>query len=128
MNTQQAPQWPALLIVKDALERDLISLVVDRLGGQVWTVETEEAAREKAADVQPEVVILDLLAPGINSALLIKDLKSLAVPELKGLIVVSGLAYRDVVERARTAGATDFLLKPIDTDQLAARLEKIIAR
>jgi PleD family two-component response regulator len=106
--------------------RDLISLVVERLGGRIFSVETEQAAREAVTDREPEVVILDLLAPGINSIHLIKEIKSLADPFLKGFIAISGLAYREVVSRTIEAGATDFLLKPIDTEHLAARLEKLV--
>jgi DNA-binding response OmpR family regulator len=126
MNEPSKPVWSVLLIVKDAMVRDLISLVVERLGGEVFSVETEEAARQAVSDKRPEVVILDLLAPGINSIALIKEIKALAAPFMKGFIAISGLAYREVVSRTIQAGATDFLLKPIDTDHLAARLEKLV--
>ena len=126
VNEPGKPAWSAILIMKDAMVRDLISLVVERLGGGVLTVETEEAALQAVAEHKPDVVILDLLAPGINSIVLIKDLKVLAAPFMKGLVAVSGLAYREVVQRTIEAGATDFIVKPIDTDQLAARLEKLV--
>ena len=126
MTEPNPPIWSVLLIVKDTMVRDLISLVVERLGGRVFTVGTAEAALEAVADREPEVVILDLLVPGINSIVLIQEIKAQTEPFLKGLIAVSGLAYREVVTRTIEAGATDFLLKPIDTEQLAARLEKIV--
>lgn len=126
VNEPGKPVWSVLLIMKDAMVRDLIALVVERLGGKVFSVETEEAALQAVAEHRPAVVILDLLSPGINSIVLIKDLKTIAAPLMKGLIAVSGLAYREVVQRTIEAGATDFIVKPIDTDELAARLEKLV--
>ena len=126
MTAPNKPAWSALLIIKDALVRDLISLVVERLEGQVYISDTEESALDIVTDRQPDVVILDLLAPGINSIALIQEIKAMADPFMKGLIAVSGIAYREVVTRTIEAGATEFLLKPIDTEHLAARLEKLV--
>ncbi len=126
MTETNTPPWTVLLIVKDTMVRDLISLVVERLGGRIFAVDNEKAALEAVADREPAVVILDLLVPGINSIVLLQEIKVQADPFLKGLIAISGLAYREVVTRTIAAGATDFLLKPIDTEQLAARLEKIV--
>jgi CheY-like chemotaxis protein len=112
--------------MKDAMVRDLISLVVERLEGQVYISDSEESALDILTDRQPDVVILDLLAPGINSIALIQEIKAMAEPFMKGLIAVSGIAYQEIVTRTIEAGATDFLVKPIDTEHLADRLGKLV--
>ncbi|MFD0671041.1 response regulator [Cohnella sp. GCM10027633] len=72
--------------------------------------------------LRPDVVITDMRMPGLDGALLLKAMNE-RFPEVK-IIVVSG--YDDFVylKQAVTSRATDYLLKPIDPEELNAALAK----
>src|SRR5690554_5829293 len=71
----------------------------------------------------PDIVITDVKMPHMNGVELVKELER-SFPEIKK-IVISGFGEFDYVRETMRFGALDYLLKPIDDDQLILLLEKI---
>ena len=106
-----------ILIVDD--EPMLTELLADYLGdvGYLPYTATDSVNAMEKLKISPDLILLDLMLPGLNGEELLPQIKNLPV------IVVSAKA--DVcgkVELLR-GGAADYITKPFDTQELLARIE-----
>ena len=77
-----------------------------------------------AVDLMPDLVILDVLMPGLDGRAVCKKLKS--YPKTKGILVVMVTGKRDQTDRlvGFEVGADDYLEKPYYLEMLARTIEK----
>lgn len=78
---------------------------------------TGEAALALVGDLDPDVVLVDLVMPGMGGIELIRELR--AGSATIGLLALSSYAERDRVQAALEAGATGYITKSVDSDGLA---------
>ncbi|MEZ4270024.1 MAG: response regulator transcription factor [Myxococcota bacterium] len=98
------------------------------LGCNVETLTDAENAAERIATARPELVILDLDLPGGNGLDILEAIKTDHTTRHTSVIFTSHRnVTADKVEAFRR-GADDYLVKPLDPLELAARIEKILRR
>ncbi|MBD2846888.1 response regulator [Paenibacillus sp. IB182496] len=85
-----------------------------------------EAALELAASVRPDLIISDIRMPGLDGIALMREVMR-ERPELV-FLVISGYGEFDYAREALRQGAFDYLLKPIDHDELEGMLARAVAR
>jgi adenylate cyclase len=112
-----------ILVVDDnASNRDLLSRRLQRQGHTVFQAEDGACALALVEKEAFDLVLLDLMMPGINGydvlALLKRDPRFRDIP----VIMISALSELDSVVRCIEAGADDYLAKPIDPTLLRARV------
>ena len=118
---------PRILIVDD--EEKNIKLIRGMLIHESYITEgclSGEEALESIENKQPDLILLDILMPGINGFELCKMLKNDIRTRIIPIIIVTGLTDRKEREKALDAGAEDFLTKPIDKFELTARVKSLI--
>src|SRR4051812_17816381 len=106
-----------ILIVDDEpLNRELLHAFLEDLGHELIDAASGEEALEIAASRAPDLVLLDVLMPGIDGLETLARLKQLAAQRKTFLPVVLVTALYDRASRQRglEAQADDFLSKPID--------------
>jgi len=118
-----AAQPSRILVVDDnASNRDLLSRRLQRQGHTVLQAEDGTAALAVIEKEIPDLVLLDLMMPGISGydvlTLLKKDARFRETP----VIMISALSELDSVVRCIEAGADDYLAKPFDPVLLQARI------
>jgi len=117
-----------LIIEDDRIERRLLGAIVERLGHSVRFAEDGESALESLkADPMVDVVLLDLILPGIDGFAVLEGIKQMQGIEHVPVIVVSGMDSMKAIIRSIEQGATDFLPKPVDPVLLRARLTSSLA-
>jgi len=115
-----------LLIVEDdnsiaALQRDYLELS----GYRVDMVESAEAALEQAQEHHYDLIILDLMLPGVDGFTLCKQLReTLDIP----LLIVSARQEEADKVRGLGLGADDYVSKPFSPGELVARVKSHLAR
>lgn len=112
-----------ILVVDDiASNRDLLSRRLAQSGHQVVTAADGAAALELVAREPFDVILLDLMMPGISGYEALTRLK--ADPRLRHIpvIMISALDELDSVVRCIEAGAEDYLAKPFNPVLLRARI------
>lgn len=72
--------------------------------------------------MRPDVVTMDIILPGMDGLETTKQIVD-THPEAC-IVVVSSLAYEDMVEKAKEAGAKDFIFKPFERDQILKALSR----
>ncbi|HEX9137442.1 MAG TPA: response regulator [Nitrospirota bacterium] len=123
MNTKK------ILIVDD--EPDLVELVSYNLkkeGFKVSTAPDGEEALEKVRKSAFDLVILDLMLPGIQGSELCHTLRS--NPKTETLPIIMLTAKGDVADKIRglETGADDYMTKPFSPKELVARVKAILRR
>ena len=72
----------------------------------------------------PDLVLMDLHMPHIDGAALVKEIRRRTSPdEYLPVVILSSDESPDARRRALAAGATDFLLKPVNEDELLLRMK-----
>jgi putative two-component system response regulator len=114
----------ARILVVDDLEENvrLLQHFLEPKGYQVCSAYTGEQALMSVEQQPPDVILLDLVMPGMDGFEVCQRLK--ADPELRHIpiIILTGLSEVQANVRALEAGADDFLIKPIDSVLLDARI------
>jgi CheY-like chemotaxis protein len=112
-----------VLIVEDvALNRELlVQLLEDRY--RLILAEDGAAALERAAEENPDLVLMDLSLPRLDGWEATRRLKADARFARIPVFALSAHAMRGGEEKARASGCDDFLTKPIDEALLYRKLE-----
>jgi AmiR/NasT family two-component response regulator len=118
---------PSLLLVDDEhLVLTTLSVGLTRLGYIVHTAESvDEAEATLASGERPDMVILDVSMPGRSGMELAARLSSLDhIP----FMLLTAYSDQEIVEQAAECGALGYLVKPVETRQLAPAIEAALAR
>ena len=120
-----APPPPLVLIVDDDPEvLELCDMLLERAGyGRALAGSGEEAV-SLLEQRTPNLIVLDLSMPGMDgwsvAALVRKHERTARIP----ILVMTGLA-QNVENAARRAGATAFVMKPIDSKRFVKEVKRL---
>ncbi len=118
-----SPDRPTLLLVDD-LPANLGVLLnfLARAGFRVLVATSGERALEQLALVQPDLILLDLNMPGLDGYETCRRLKADA--RWQAIPVLMLTALNEVADKVRgfAAGAVDFITKPLEPDEVLARV------
>ena len=118
-----------ILVVDD--EKDLVDLIsynLQRNGYEVLTAFSGNAALELAAREQPDLIVLDLMLPGIDGTEVARRLKADARTAAVPIIMLTAKAEETDVVVGLTLGADDYVTKPFSMKILLARLTTVLRR
>jgi DNA-binding response OmpR family regulator len=100
-----------LVIEDDKFLRELISQKLVKEGYDVIEAVDGEKGLEKAGKENPDLVLLDLILPGMNGFEVLSRIKNEAALSQIPVIILSNLGQRDDIEKALEIGAADYLIK-----------------
>lgn len=114
-----------LLIEDDPSIREGVGLGLRRRGHEVSAAETGEAGLELMAAFRPELVLLDLMLPGINGVQVCRRIRETSqVPII--MLTARGDDFDIVI--GLEAGADDYIVKPARTEVIEARVKAVLRR
>lgn len=115
--------WPRVLVIEDDLGQRIVTADALRRHWKdavVRTAETGLTARVKLRDDAPDLVVADVNLPDCDGLELCREIRRELRLEGTRLLVLTGMADRDTLERARDAGADCVLAKPVALEALRA--------
>jgi len=115
-----------ILVVED--DRNIVDLLRANLLVRGFEVIVSQTGADALAMVQAgraEIVLLDLMLPGVDGFDLCRDIRS---ESSVGIIVVSARRGEQDKVRALNLGADDYLTKPFGVDELLARITALLRR
>ncbi|PIT91451.1 response regulator [Candidatus Kaiserbacteria bacterium CG10_big_fil_rev_8_21_14_0_10_49_17] len=101
-----------ILVVED--DKLLSDLLLRKLGGSSYYVmhaRTGEEALEILKDNKPDVILLDILLPGVDGFEVLRQVKSSPILKQIPVIVLSNLGQESDLEKGKELGAKKFLIK-----------------
>ncbi len=115
-----------LVIDDEPAVADLLARLVTREGYDVAVASDGRSAMASIADQNPDVILLDVMLPDTNGFEICRRLKAERRTRLTPVVLVTGLADRERRIAGLQAGADDFLTKPIDAQELLARVGSLV--
>lgn len=117
-----APAKGQVLVVDDEeLNRDLLRDLLESDGYRVDEADSGEPALSLALDKRPDAILLDVMMPGMNGFEVCRRLKAEERTAPIPVLMVTALNERKDLLEGIKAGASDFLSKPIDFQEVLLR-------
>jgi DNA-binding response OmpR family regulator len=118
---------PKILIIDDDIQTTkLLEGIVALNGHQSVSVNNSTIAVEVANSTSPDLILLDIMMPGISGIELCKIFQSTSKLKRIPIIIVSALNDMGSKKDAFNAGAKDFLTKPVYPKDLKNKIEALI--
>lgn len=106
----------------DPTSRLIVQTALRSLGHECHTVSDGIQAWDAFRSHRPDVVISDWMMPGLTGLELCRRIRAHATGDYTYIIMVTSQGGHDEILEGMTAGADDYLIKPLDSDDLQARL------
>lgn len=120
---------PKILLVDDEL--DIVEMVKFRLEAnnyKVITANDSVTCLEKARSEVPDIILLDLVMPGMDGCEAARRLKE--IPEIKDVPVILFTASyaKDIKKKAEELGAFDYIVKPFAPTELLKKVSQALKK
>lgn len=124
-NLQQKDR-KTLMVVDD--EPDTVTLIKHIFINSGFNVSGASGGKEalaKFAEVNPSIVILDLLMPDMNGMQTLEEIRKISdIP----VIILSAVDRKDEIVKMLHAGTDDYITKPFNADEIVARVNTVLRR
>ncbi|MGJ3507307.1 ANTAR domain-containing response regulator [Enemella sp. A6] len=104
---------------------DLVELLTEEGYTVVGEAADGEAAIALARELQPDLVVMDVKMPKLDG---ISAAQTIATERIAPVVMLTAFSQRELVERAREAGAMAYVVKPFDASDVVPAIEIAMAR
>jgi PAS domain S-box-containing protein len=116
-----------ILVIDDALvNRSVITDMLEPIGFEVIEAANGQEGIEKATQQKPDLIITNLIMPGMNGLEMTQRLRRL--PECQDTLVIASSAsvFESDRRKSREAGCNDFIPKPIQSQELLEKIQNCL--
>jgi CheY-like chemotaxis protein len=109
--------------------RTIAKMALEALGGfEVQSCVSGEEAVAKGPAFKPDLVLLDVMMPGIDGPTTFGELRKIEALRTTPVVFMTAKAQAHEIERLKSLGAVDVVVKPFDPEQLCQQLNAIWQR
>jgi DNA-binding response OmpR family regulator len=120
---------PIILIADDDPDiRELVGFRLERAGYNVIRAADGEEALRLAEETPPDICVLDVMMPKLDGLDVTRALRRLPATESVPVLMLTARAADDDIARGLEAGANGYVRKPFSPQELADRVEQVLAR
>jgi diguanylate cyclase (GGDEF)-like protein len=125
--TTDAADSPLVLVADDdGTHRRVLQNVLEKSGFRVDTAANGKIALEMFAELQPDVILLDVEMPELDGYSVCETIRAQETFRETPIFIITGREDEEAVEEAYRVGATDFLNKPIALPVLPHRIRYVL--
>jgi diguanylate cyclase (GGDEF)-like protein len=128
--TEQArPSLPRVLLADDQTELLLLMKeMMESSGFEVFTASDGEEAMRMVFETHPDIIVMDYNMPRKDGLAVAQDLKNNPLFAHIPIIICTAYSQKQTKLKGLSMGIDDYLIKPVDTDELIARIRMILKR
>lgn len=116
-----------LWVEDDIFLSGLIGQRFGELGSILFGADNGDKALQIAKIEKPDIILLDIILPGISGFEILKNLKDDPVTKDIPVIILSNLSQKSDIEKGKTLGAVSFLVKAtVDLDEIVNEVKKVL--
>jgi len=118
---------PRVVVAEDEslIRLDLVEMLTEEGYDVVGEAGDGEQAVALATDLKPDLVVMDVKMPKLDG---ISAAEKIAADRIAPVVMLTAFSQRELIERAREAGAMAYVVKPFGKDDLVPAIEIAIAR
>lgn len=110
--------------------RELVSLLEDYITSQddmeiVGTAHNGQECLDMLSGADPDVLVLDIIMPHLDGLAVLERLRDLKKGNLPNVIMLTAFGQEDVTKKAVELGASYFILKPFDMENLGNHIRQV---
>ena len=124
---QSTLRGSVLVVDDEPTIAEVVSRYLERAGYEVRTAGDGPGALESASESRPDLVVLDLMLPGLNGLEVMRRLRDLGRDHLAIILLTAKGEESDRVVGLRL-GADDYIVKPFSPAELVARVDAVLRR
>ncbi len=125
MDIQPLTSTKVLIVDDDSDTTDLLKIILEPNGFKVIVANTGRQGIELARNLDPDVMVVDLLMPDMDGLKLCREVRQFSnMP----ILILSAVSRPNVAEEVLNSGADDFLVKPMSSGVLIASLNRLARR
>ncbi|BBZ24598.1 response regulator transcription factor [Mycolicibacter hiberniae] len=121
-----APEARVLVVDDESNIVELLSVSLKFQGFEVYTASSGPAALDRAREIRPDAVILDVMMPGMDGFGVLRRLRADGI-DAPALFLTARDALQDKIT-GLTLGGDDYVTKPFSLEEVVARLRVILRR
>lgn len=124
---QELSFQPHILVTDDdQSSRMVMRGILEKIGYRVSEASSGMEAIKICEDQVPDLVLMDALMPGMDGFTACEKIVSLGIERSPSILMITALQDEGTLDRAFAAGATDFILKPINMTVLQQRVSRAL--
>jgi len=121
------PSPRVVLVEDDEMSAQLVRFIVQRQGFDFTHVADGQKALDMLSSQEPPAaIILDWLLPFVDGMVVLEAIRQSPTWAHVPILVLTGKTREEDIVKALDAGANDFIAKPFQPAELAARLKRIV--
>ena len=117
-----------LVVEDDSGIKELISFNLSNQGHQIFEANNGELGIEKARKKLPDLILLDLMLPGIHGLDVCRIIKADQETKDIPIIMVTAMGQEEDIVKGLETGADDYITKPFSIKVLLARVSAVLRR
>lgn len=125
LDTMSAKPYTVLVVDDTAANRSMMQVFLQRLGYSVTCASDGHSALEAFAESRPDMVLLDLIMPGMDGFEVTRRIRSMHNGAWTPIVIMSALNTDDDLVAGLDAGADDYLVKPISFVVFGAKMRVV---
>jgi DNA-binding response OmpR family regulator len=131
MNTmnKNKTKHAVLIVDDDEFLLDMYALKFKEAGFNVEIAQTGKRAIEKAAEMEPDVILLDIVLPEMDGFEVLQELKAKLIKNKPLIIMLTNLGQKDDTDRSLRLGADDYVVKAHFTpSEVVQKINALLAK
>ncbi len=127
-SSEDFSQLRVLVVEDDKLLRDILAMRLSKEKFHITYAIDGESALTQIKEHKPDIILLDIILPGINGFEVLKKIKEDEATKDIDVIMVSNLGQEEDVKKAKDLGAKDFFVKANFTaEEITQKLREFMA-
>lgn len=111
MNEKDTQQKKVLIVDDDEFLLEMYALKFKEVGFKVEIAETGREAIDKAGELAPDIILLDIVLPEMDGFEVLQEIRHNKKAQNSLIIMLTNLGQRDDTERSIRLGADDYIVK-----------------